>query len=66
LNFYIAVQNGDLTSLKGKSIVVEFSDGKILELMESPGTLPPAIQDGIHVWCQRRVKSDPLTSPPTV
>jgi len=47
---FVVEQNGDLTSHKGKSIVVEFDDGKILELAESPAPLPPTVPDGLHVW----------------
>lgn len=50
MKIFIAEQNGDLTLHKGKSIVVEFDDGKILELAESPEPLPQAVPDGLHVW----------------
>lgn len=50
MKIFIAEQDGDLMLLKGKSIVVEFDDGKILELAESAELLPQAVPDGLHVW----------------
>lgn len=50
MKIFIAEQNGDLTSHTGKSIVVEFDDGKILELAESPEPLSQAVPDGLQVW----------------
>lgn len=50
MKIFIAEQNGDLTSHKGNSIVVEFDDGKILELAASPEPLPQTVSDGLYVW----------------
>lgn len=50
MNIFIPSQNGDLTPYHGKSIVVEFDDGKILELTKSLGSLPESIPEGIEIW----------------
>ena len=43
MKIYIIDQNGDLTLQNGRSIVVEFADGKSLELAGSPQPLPEGI-----------------------
>ena len=50
MKIYIVGQNNDLILQKGNRIVVEFDNGKMLELTASPTPLPPGIPDGIHVW----------------
>jgi hypothetical protein len=50
MQIFIAGQNGDLGLHPGKSIVVGFDDGKILELDEGLGHLPPVFPEGIHIW----------------
>ncbi|EIQ79982.1 MULTISPECIES: hypothetical protein [Citrobacter] len=50
MKIYIIDQNGDLALQNGRSIVVEFADGKSLELAGSPQPLPEGIPDGIHIW----------------
>lgn len=40
MKIYIIDQNGDLALQNGRSIVVEFADGKSLELAGSPQPLP--------------------------
>ncbi|MGU9869736.1 hypothetical protein [Kluyvera ascorbata] len=50
MNLYITDQKGGLALQQGSSIVVEFDNGKTLELAESPQSLPAEIPDGIHIW----------------
>lgn len=50
MKIYIIDQNGDLTLQNGRSIVVEFADGKSLELAGSPQPLPEGIPEGLHIW----------------
>ena len=50
MNLYITDQKGGLALQQGSSIVVEFDNGKTLELAESPQPLPAEIPDGIHIW----------------
>lgn len=50
MNLYITDQKGGLALQQGGSIVVEFDNGKTLELAEGPQPLPAEIPDGIHIW----------------
>ncbi len=50
MNLYITDPNGDLVLQNGSRIVVEFDDGKTLELTDSPQPLPAEIPEGIHLW----------------
>ena len=50
MNIYITGHNGELALQQGDSVVVEFDNGKSLELAESPQPLPAEIPDGIHIW----------------
>lgn len=50
MNLYLIDQKGGLALQQGGSVVVEFDDGKTLELAESQQPLPTEIPDGIHIW----------------
>lgn len=50
MKIYIVDQNNDVVLQKGDRIVVEFDNGKMLELTSSPNPLPPGIPDGVHLW----------------
>lgn len=50
MNLYLIDQKGGLALQQGGSVVVEFDDGKTLELAESQQPLPAEIPDGIHIW----------------
>jgi hypothetical protein len=50
MKIFTVMQDGALEPQQGKSLVVEFEDGKILELTDSQQPLPPTIPDGITIW----------------
>lgn len=50
MKIFTVMKDGDLKPLQGRSVVVEFEDGKILELTDSQQPLPPAIPDGMTIW----------------
>ena len=50
MKIFIADQCGDLARYRGKSIVIEFKNGRLLELAESESPLPTAVPEGIHIW----------------
>lgn len=50
MKIFIVDQSGDLARYRGKSIVVEFKNGRPLELAESESPLPEAVPEGIHIW----------------
>jgi hypothetical protein len=54
MKIFIAEPNGNLTLRNGKSIVVGFDNGNVLELAENPGSLLSEITDGLYIWGGRK------------
>lgn len=54
MKIFTVMNDGDLKPQQGSSVVVEFEDGKILELTDSQQPLPPVIPDGMTIWGGRK------------
>jgi len=50
MKIFAVDQNGALTPYAGKSLVIQFNDGKILELNERPESFPASMPEGLTVW----------------
>lgn len=50
MKIFAVDQNGALTPYAGQSLVIQFNDGKILGLNESPESFPASIPEGLMVW----------------
>lgn len=50
MKIFIVEQSANLAQYRGKSILVEFTNGRLLELAESQSLLPTEIPEGIHIW----------------
>lgn len=58
MTIFTVEQEGELKPHQGKSLVVEFDDGKILELTACQQPLPPSIPEGLEIWGGRQPSED--------
>jgi len=56
--------NGALTHCVGQSLVIQFNDGKVLEINESPEPFPASIPEGLMVWGGRALVHETIDDLP--
>jgi len=53
--------NGALTHCVGQSLVIQFNDGKILEINESSEPFPASVPEGVLIWSGRAPNQEAIT-----